>query len=173
MEYFSTALGICIGLGVLCCISGATLASEYCVLLRAMSPFNFPSSVVQKVVAIGMDCGVHMQPIAQEPSGFFLASTSRLESVVTKVSPEVFAKIFRVSFGREREAILALMPSGDSSLCRGLPPLPSAGVSLALGMGTTRGEIASLLFFFVFPVGFRIPCPSIAMLMPMYGGADT
>ena len=137
-----------------------------------MSPFNFPSSVVQKVVAIGIDFGAHIQPIAQEPSGFFFD----LESVVTNASPEVFTKIFRVSFGREREAILAAaLPSGDNSLCRGrdagLPPLPSAGVSLALPMGTTLGEVTSLCFFI--PVGFRIPCPSTAMFMPMYGGADT
>lgn len=121
VEYFSTALGICICLGALCCVLAALLTSAaQLALLLAISPFNFPLSVVQKVVAIGIGCGVHMQPIAHEPSGFFLDSARRLESVVTSASPEVFTKIFRVSFGREREATLealAVVASGDDSLC--------------------------------------------------------
>ena len=128
-----------------------------------MTPFSFPSLVVQKVVAIGIDCGVHTHPIAQEPSGFFesfLPSNRRLVSFVSSASPEELPMTFRVSLGRDKEVILALPPSGDISLGRGAGadlPVPLSGeVSLVLETGTTLGEVTSLCRL-VFTGGLRSP----------------
>lgn len=134
---------------------------------------------MQNVVAIGIDCGGHIQPIAQEPSGFFelfLLSNRLLESVVSNASPEELKMTLRVSLGRDREVILALPPSGDISLGpdakAGLLPLLSAGASLCLETGAVLGDVTSLCRL-VFTGGLRRPWPSKAMFMPMYGGAVT
>ena len=128
-----------------------------------MSPFSFPSSVVHKVVAIGIDCGAHTHPIAQEPSGFFesfLSSNRRLASLVSGASPEELPMTLRVSLGRDKEVILALPPPGDISLGRGteagLPAPLSGEVSLGLETGTTLGEVTSLCRL-VFTGGLRSP----------------
>ena len=138
-----------------------------------MSPLNFPSSVVQKVVAMGMACAAHMQPVAHEPSGFLFVSPWLLVFNVSKASPERFAMTFRASLGRDKVEILVLLPSGDVCLCwETIAALVSVERSLVLEIGTTLGDVSSLCFF-TFAVGLRIPCPSTAMFMPMYGGADT
>ena len=126
-----------------------------------MRPFNFPSSVVQNVVAIGIDCGGQIQLIAQDPSGFFamfFPSNRLLESLVSNASPEELAMTLRVSLGRDREVVLETLISGDISLGRGtevvFPPLLSTVLSLCLDTGTTLGDVASLGLL-VFTGGLR------------------